>query len=170
MTTGSYLLGHQGSWVFHEQLCSYSLVNRVNYDTQIKHSVCKGLSRMLHVLGHSRFHLIGTPWELPFVRSCKYQNALVKQYNNFRFICAIKLMLFSCYMHNPYFGKYSPLLPCSVLLSVLDDRLCWVIQFVLIVWCLARLHFQPLHLLSLFITMSKSDISPAVSTSLSQSI
>ena len=40
----SYPLGHQGSWVSHERLCSYSFVNRVNYDTQIKHSACKGLS------------------------------------------------------------------------------------------------------------------------------
>ena len=40
----SYPLGHQGSWVFHAQLCSYSFVNRLNYDTQIKHSACKGLS------------------------------------------------------------------------------------------------------------------------------
>ena len=29
---------------------------------------------------YSRLHLIGTPWELPFIRSCKYQNALVRQY------------------------------------------------------------------------------------------
>ena len=43
----SYLLGHQGSWVFHERLYSYSFVNRVNYDTQIKHSACKGLSSLL---------------------------------------------------------------------------------------------------------------------------
>ena len=41
MTTGS--VDHQGSWVFHERLCSYSFVNRVNYDRQIKHSACKGL-------------------------------------------------------------------------------------------------------------------------------
>ena len=44
---GSYPLGHQGSWVFQERLCSYSFVNRVNYDTQIKHSVCKGLIKAL---------------------------------------------------------------------------------------------------------------------------
>ena len=28
-----YPLDHQGSWVFHKQLCSYRFVNRVNYDT-----------------------------------------------------------------------------------------------------------------------------------------
>ena len=41
---GRLALGHQGSWVFQERLCSYSFVNRVNYDTQIKHSACKGLN------------------------------------------------------------------------------------------------------------------------------
>ena len=41
-------LGHQGSWVFYERLCSYSLVNRVNYDMQIKHSACKGLRTHAH--------------------------------------------------------------------------------------------------------------------------
>ena len=39
----SYPLGHQGSWVFYARLCSYSFVNRLNYDTQIKHLACKGL-------------------------------------------------------------------------------------------------------------------------------
>ena len=41
----SYPQGHQGSWVCHERLCSYSFLNRVNYDTQIKHSACKGLMK-----------------------------------------------------------------------------------------------------------------------------
>ena len=44
----SYPLGHQGSWAFYERLCSYSFVKRVNYDTQIKHSACKGLKATIH--------------------------------------------------------------------------------------------------------------------------
>ena len=59
----SYPLGHQGSWVFHERLCSYSFVN---YDTEIKHSACKGLMTVWAIWyisftdsKFSGFHLIG---------------------------------------------------------------------------------------------------------------
>ena len=50
----SYPLGHQGSWVLHERLCNYSFINRVNYDTQIKHSACKGL------MNKARIHIMSS--------------------------------------------------------------------------------------------------------------